>query len=100
MITPILRLWHGQVALGRAFWEYAVVYGSLANLVTTILAFAVLAAGGAGLLALAVHLLALPYNVAAVVGVWRSAARYRGPAGRADLARAGVVVWAILATLL
>lgn len=50
-------------------------------------------------LALFIHFLPLPYNIAAGVGVWRSAARYSGNPLWAGLARIVVVIWAILATL-
>lgn len=36
--------------------------------------------------------MSLPYNFIAVVGVWRAAARYEGPAILADLARAATVM--------
>jgi hypothetical protein len=95
----VLRLWEGEIALGRAFWEWAILYGSLANLVTAILAFTVLAADGSALLAVAIHFVPVPYNVLAAVGVWRSAERYRGPAAYAQLARIAIVAWAAAATL-
>jgi len=40
--------------------------------------------------------LSLPYNLLATVGVWRSAARHRGPAAHADLARTGTVLLMLL----
>jgi hypothetical protein len=46
-----------------------------------------------------VFLLPAPYTLTAAVGVWRSAGRYRGPAGRASLARTAVV-WAVVVTLI
>ncbi|WP_245731122.1 hypothetical protein [Rubrimonas cliftonensis] len=36
--------------------------------------------------------ISLPYNAVAVVGVWRSASRYDGPAIHADLARAATMI--------
>ena len=59
-----------------------------------------LAAGGAGLLALAVFLLPLPYNVLSVIAVWRSADRYDGDPTWATTARIVSIAWAILATLI
>ncbi|MGH6768608.1 MAG: hypothetical protein ACRECO_06250 [Xanthobacteraceae bacterium] len=100
MRDRLLRLWRGDLALRDAFWDYAVIYGTLANLLVTVAALAILAANLPGLLALAVFLLPLPYNIVAVVGVWRSAARYSGPPVWANLARIAVVVWAVLATLI
>lgn len=99
MIGPLLRLWRGEIELGRAFWEYAIGYGALANLVATIAAFATIVANGPVALAVVLFLLPVPYNVAAAVGVWRSAARYRGPPERANLARIAVTVWAIVLSL-
>jgi hypothetical protein len=98
-MSSLMRLWNGEIALGRAFWEYAVVYGALANLIATITAFAIVVANGPVGLALAVFLLPVPYNIAAAVGVWRSTARYHGPPQRAQLARIAVVAWAIFLSL-
>jgi hypothetical protein len=99
MQDHLLRLWRGDYPLRRAFWDHAIIYGSLANLVATIAALAVLASGGPGWLSLAVFLLPTPYNVVAVVGVWRSAARYRGPPAWANAARIAVIIWAVIAIL-
>jgi hypothetical protein len=93
------RLWRGDVALARAFWQCAIAYGSLLNLMTTIAAFALLAAGAAIPWVVLAHFFPVPYNVLAVVGVWRSAARYRGDALWAGLARVAVIAWAVLATV-
>lgn len=38
------------------------------------------------------YVLSVPYNVLVTVGVWRSAARYQGEAGHAELARIVTVV--------
>jgi hypothetical protein len=99
MIRQLGRLWRGEIPLGRAFWDYAIIYGSLANLATTAGAFAILAADGPPAAALAVFLLPIPYNMLAVVGVWRSADRYDGPSERARLAKVTVVAWALVASL-
>ncbi len=95
----ILALWNGQLPLARVFWLYAIVYGSVANLLATILSLAVLSAGAAGAVAAAIHILPLPYNVVASVGVWRSAGSYRGSPFWAAMARGVVLIWAVLATL-
>jgi hypothetical protein len=93
-----MRLWRGEIPLSRAFWEYAIVYGSLLNLITTIAALALVTLEEPAL-AVAAFFLPLPYNVLAVVGVWRSAAAYEGPRARADLARVAVILWAVVATI-
>jgi hypothetical protein len=99
MMAHLSRWSRGEIPLAHAFWLYAIGYGALFNLITTAAAFGVLAAGGAGLLALAVFLLPLPYNVLSVVAVWRSAARYDGDPAWAMAARVAILAWAILATL-
>jgi hypothetical protein len=99
MKTAFIRLRRGEIPLARAFWEYAMAYGLLANLIATAGAFAVLAADLPALLAVAIFFLPLPYNALVVVAVWRSANRYAGPPMWATLARVAVVLWAIIATL-
>lgn len=98
MKDHLIDLWHGRIPLAIAFWHNAIIYGSLANLIATIAAYAVLAAGAPAALAITIFLLPAPYNIAVAVGVWRSAARYSGPKIWADLARIAVIVWAIVAT--
>jgi hypothetical protein len=93
-------LWRGRAPLRHAFWEIAILYGTLINALTTLASFAALASGASGLAALALHLVSLPYNVFAVVAVWRSAANYRGPPHWPQLARIVVALWAIIATVL
>jgi hypothetical protein len=93
-------LWNGNLPLARAFWEYAVVYVALVNLVTTYSAFAVMAADLPAALAVVIFLLPIPYIVVAVVGVWRSAAAYTGPQHWASLARVASVLWGGLMVLI
>ncbi len=99
MQNAIADLWSGRTPLPRAFWEYAICYGTLLNLVTTFASLAMLAAGAAGLIVLAIHFLPLPYNLLAVIGVWRSGDNYRGPAIWGYLSRVGVIVWALIASV-
>ncbi len=89
----------GRLPLAQAFWEHAVVYVALVNLATTYATFAALAAGLPGLLAVSLFLLPIPYIVVAVVGVWRSAAAYRGPQHWANLARIAAALWGGLMVL-
>ncbi|MGH6945136.1 MAG: hypothetical protein ACREH6_13065 [Geminicoccaceae bacterium] len=94
------RLWSGEVPLGEAFWWYAMIVGTALNLATTLLAMALLAMDVAGIAAAIAFALPIPYNLLVLVAVWRSAAGYPGPRIWADLARAGVVIWAALASVL
>lgn len=92
-------LWHGRVPLARAFWEYAIAYGTVLNLLATIAAFALIAGGDAGIVTLVVFFLPAPYNLLMIVAVWRSATRYEGPQHWSVLARALILVWAAVVTL-
>ena len=99
MKQRIADLWHGRVPLARIFWDYAIIFGSVANLITTLAALAAFAKGLPVALGLLLHFLPAPYNFLMVVGVWRSAANYRGGRIWAALARALILVWAAIATL-
>lgn len=94
----VQAMWAGEVPLARVFWEYAIVYGTALNFLLTIAALAVFSTGGSTVFALVLHFLPLPYNVLMLVGVWRSAGRYRGNKTWADLARGAMIVWVIVAT--
>jgi hypothetical protein len=98
MRERVMRLWRGEESLARAFWEYAILYGTLLNIITTAGMFAAIAAALPAAVALAIHLTAVPYNVFVVVAVWRSAARYRGRAEWPLLARISVIAWALIAS--
>jgi hypothetical protein len=91
-------LWNGRVPLARAFWEYAIIYGTTANLVVT-LASLVAFTQGWHALGITIFVLPIPYNMLMIVAVWRSAARYRGPPIWNTLARALIIVWAVIASL-
>jgi hypothetical protein len=90
-------LWRGEMRLGEAFWTWTVLGGLFVNVSTSIL-FLILITYDRPVPALIVgYGLSLPYNLLALVGVWRSAARHDGTALEADLARgASAVLLAIL----
>ena len=90
----VARLWSGSLPLARAFWEHAILYGGISSLVATAGALAVLALDLPALLALAVHLSPVPYLLATVVGVYRSAGHYRGAPVWARAAETAAVLWA------
>jgi hypothetical protein len=98
-MTRLRALWSGDLPLGEAFWTYAVGVGLAVNLTTSLL-FLVLLSWDRPLAALFVgYALSVPYNVVALVGVWRAAARYEGPRLHADLARIVTVVGMVLLSL-
>ncbi len=99
MTKLVKHLWAGEVPLRQAFWQYAVVYGLLLNLITT-LAFLVLIARDANTALIVLAFASpVPYNVFMVVAIWRSAGRYPGPKTWADLARLGIVIWMVVLTI-
>lgn len=98
-METLRKLWAGRMPLPRAFWEFAVFYGFVLNLVTTVATFGLLALDVTEAVAMAVFFLPLPYNLFVLVAVWRSAARYQGPAHWANAARVAVTLWVVAATL-
>ncbi len=98
-IKLVKCLWAGEVPLRQAFWQYAVGYGLLINLVTS-LAFLVLLTNDENIALVALAFaLPIPYNVVMAVAVWRSANRYAGSETWADLARIGTVIWMVVLTI-
>jgi hypothetical protein len=96
-MPQLSTLWRGDYALADAFWTWAVTLGVLVNVVTSVL-FLILITQDLAWPALVIgYGVSLPYNLVALVGVWRSAARYDGPVIHADLARGATVV--LMATL-
>jgi hypothetical protein len=81
------RLWTGATPLDVAFWNWAVIAGLLVNITTSIGFFLLMQAREPVFALLVGYGLSVPYNILAVVGVWRSAARYTGPPQLAALAR-------------
>src|SRR5918994_3066693 len=98
-MTRLRALWFGELPLGEAFWTYAVTVGIAVNLATSLL-FLVLISWDRPVTALfAGYALSVPYNVIALVWVWRSAARYEGERIHADLARVVSLVGMALLSL-
>lgn len=66
--------------------------GLLVNVVTSVLFLMLITQYLAWAALLVGYGVSLPYNAVALVGVWRAAARYDGPAIHADLARGATVL--------
>ena len=92
-MAHLVALWKGDVPLGQAIWAYAIVYGTIGNVVATAAAIAAVAASLPDALAIGLFLVHIPYIVIAVIGVMRSADRYQGPPMWASMARVAVIVW-------
>ncbi len=96
MIT-LSALWRGELPLNEAFWTWTVTIGLIVNVTSTILFLVLITLDQPWAALIVGYGLSVPYNVMAVVGVWRSAARYQGPNVHSDLARgASVVLMAVL----
>ena len=98
MIQLAKDLWEGRLPLKQAFWQYAVVYGLLLNLVTHLVFWTLLVNDVAPVLLIVAFALPVPFNLFLIVAVWRSADRYQGPKKWADLACVGAVIWMIFLT--
>ena len=95
-MSRLRALWSGDLPLGEAFWTYAVTVGLAVNLISSLL-FLVLISWDRPFAALFVgYALSVPYNIVALVGVWRSAARHQGERIHADLARIATLVGMVL----
>jgi hypothetical protein len=96
MRNTLKALWSGDFPLGQAFWYYAIAYGTIVNIFAQAAAIAAVLAGLPAAVVIGFHFLPLPYVVMAVVGVWRSADKYRGDSTWAGIAKAAVIVWGAL----
>lgn len=86
-------LWQGYLPLETAFWQYAIFYGLLLNILATSVALFFVVIDLPIAFAIAVHLLPVPYSIVALVGVWRSADRYGSHGNFALFARLAVLAW-------
>jgi hypothetical protein len=90
------HLWHGELTLQNAFWNWAVLGGLTINVVTSAL-FLFLIMADLPIIALIVgYGFSLPYNVIVTTGVWRSADRFPGEQRWADIAKIVTVIGMIL----
>jgi len=98
-MTKLRTLWSGDLALGDAFWTWAVTVGLLVNVATSVLFLLLITQDQPWIALLLGYGLSVPYNFVATVGVWRSAARYDGPPHHAELARIATIVGMAALTL-
>jgi hypothetical protein len=87
MIKTAKALWSGTIPLPVAFWRYAVAWGLIINIITSIGTVVTALADAPAWLLVPVHLLPTPFNLLVIVAVWRSAGHYEGERKYADLAR-------------
>jgi hypothetical protein len=98
-MKKLRALWSGELPLGEAFWTFAIGIALLVNLTTSALFLALITFDRPWAALIVGHVLSVPYNVVALVGVWRSANRYQGAAALANLARIVTVVALLLLSL-
>ncbi len=91
----VASLWRGEVALARVFWEYAMAWGTLANILGTGLALTAFVNGAPAWLGLLLYFAATPFNALMVVSTWRAAGRESRTA-LAKFAPFAIVVWFLL----
>ena len=93
VMENLKSLWRGELRLGDAFWNWAVIGALAVNVSTTILRLVLITIDQPWLSLIVGYALSVPYNIVALVGVWRSAAGYDGPALHVDLARWTSLAW-------
>lgn len=98
-MKKLKALWRGDLRLGDAFWAWALIGGLMINVTSSILFLILVMQDQLWPALLVGYGVSIPYNVMAVVGVWRSAARYDGPGLHADLARGATVILMIVLSL-
>ena len=96
MKAHFVALWRGDVPLGQAFWEYAIAYGTIANIVATAAAIVTVAVGLPEALAICLFLMPLRLHFDCRRGSRRSANKYRGPPERAITAKIAVILWGVV----
>jgi hypothetical protein len=94
-VAHLVALWKGNIPLSEAFWGYAIVYGTVANIAATAAAIAAVAIGLPDVVAIGLFLVPVPYILTAVVGVVRSADRYRESPKWAGMAKVAVIIWGV-----
>ena len=95
-MKKVRALWTGELPLAEAFWTYAVSIGLTVNVVTSLLFLALITADRPLAALFVGYVCSVPYNLVAVVGVWRSAARHQGERAHAELARIVTLIGMIL----
>lgn len=89
-------MWRGELALDDAFWNWAVFGGLIVNVTSSAAFLFLIVADRHAAAAIVGYVFSVPYNIAVVVGVWRSAARFDGDQRRADLARIATLVGMVI----
>ena len=100
MIPRIVEFWRGGLPLGRAFWLWGILGGSIVSLFSTLFALTLVTAGAPAWLAALVFAAHVPWNLVLLVGVWRSAGRPEVSPAAANLARLMILIWVAVLSVL
>ena len=97
ILNDIKRLWHGEIGLFAAFWGWLILGGILVNGMTTAINL-VLVTRDLPITGLVVgYAVSVPYNLLAMIGVWRASEVYAGDPGVAKGLRwLAVIIAAVL----
>jgi len=98
-MNELHRLWSGALPLERAFWTYAVIGGLAVNVTTSFLFLIFVSADWMHAALVAGYGLSVPYNVVALVGVWRAAKHHESNREWAQAARIVTLVGMVLLTI-
>lgn len=89
----LIRLWRGDVPLETTFWTWAVLVALPINIATTAGSFLLVSANRPLAAFIVGYVMSVPYNVFALVAVWRSAGRWAESRQQRISTRIIAVVW-------
>jgi hypothetical protein len=92
----LLRLWRGEVPLEQTFWTWAVLVALPINILTTAGTFVLISMDRPIEAFVVGYMMSIPYNVFALVAVWRSAGRSQETPQAIMVMRIIAVVWLTL----
>lgn len=95
-MKQIGHLWRGELTLENAFWNWAVFGGLTINIFTTALSLFFIMMDHPIPALVAGYVFSVPYNIMALVGVWRSADRYGSERLNPNLVRIVTLIGVIL----
>jgi len=98
-MKTLCRLWHGELTLQNAFWNWAVFGGLIINIASSSLFLFLIMADRPISALIAGYVFSVPYNAVVLVGVWRSAGRFTGDRRLANLARIVTVIGMVLLSI-
>tara|TARA_B100000700_G_scaffold231735_1_gene256538 strand:+ start:923 stop:1243 length:321 start_codon:yes stop_codon:yes gene_type:complete len=81
-----VRFWSGQLSLPMSYWGVGIGIGILFSILVVIIVL------GLGMHDDAMWGFIIPFQIFTVVGIWRSADRYKGPKFWAILAKIAIVI--------